>query len=44
MEMRGKTAEQRGTKNDTLNKWRRIIAKQRREYLDSLRIRNQPKR
>lgn len=43
MEMKGKTAPQRGTKNDTLNKWRRIIYRQRQEYLESLRVRNNPK-
>jgi hypothetical protein len=37
--MRGKPVEQRGTDNDTLNKWRRIIAAERRKELNALRVR-----
>jgi hypothetical protein len=39
-QMKGKAVEQRGTKHDTLNKWRRIINAERRAYLESLRVRN----
>lgn len=38
-EMRGKPAEQRGTSNDTLNRWRRIIAAERRAEREALRKR-----
>lgn len=35
--MKGQTVPQRGTKNDTLNKWRRIIAAERRAEMNALR-------
>jgi hypothetical protein len=37
--MKGKPVEQRGTKNDTLNKWRRIIAAERRAEREAHRKR-----
>lgn len=36
-QMRGKPVEQRGTENDTLNKWRRILAAQKRKEMAALR-------
>lgn len=40
-EMRGgRKVQRRGTKDDTLNHWRRLIAKERREALNALRVRN----
>jgi hypothetical protein len=36
-EIRDKRIPARGTKNDTLNHWRRIIAKERRDTLDAIR-------
>jgi hypothetical protein len=38
-EMRGKRIPQRGTSNDTLNHWRRLIAKERRDAREALRKR-----
>jgi hypothetical protein len=39
-EMRGgRKVQRRGTKDDTLNHWRRLIAKERREAMDALRKR-----
>ena len=38
-EMKGKPVEQRGTDNDTLNKWRRIIAAERRAEREAHRKR-----
>lgn len=38
-EMKGKPVEQRGTNNDTLNKWRRIIAREQRAEREAHRKR-----